>query len=133
MASTLGITVVDLNVPLIYPAGNPSFAGTLTVPLNGSSVSATAAGAPATISFTSVSPPTAPGTLLLIDPTGFGDLFRSGPVMRWPKEPAFVTAYTVPLTPTAALPTFPGVGRFSYSALATLVATSLPIKIDVPG
>ena len=132
MSYTLGITVFDL--ASIYPRGNPAFLGTLTVPLNGSSTSTIAGGAPTTIAFTtSVSPPTVPGTLLIKDLTGPGDLFRSGPVMRWPKEPASVTAFTLPLGPTAALPTFSGVGRFSYAELGALIASSLPIVIDVPG
>lgn len=130
MAYTLGITVLDF--ARIYPAGNPSFSASLTI-FGRTPVSATSGGAPTTVLFTtSSSPPTNAGALLLTDPTGPGDLFRSGTVINWPSEPAFITAYTVPLSPVPALPGFAGVGRFSYTQLATLVSSKLPMSFEVP-
>ncbi len=130
MAYTLGITV--LNIPGIALS---SFSGSLSVPANASPVSATSTNSLSSISFNVPwSPPPKPGILLLTDPAVPGDIFRSGPVINWPREPAFINVYVVPMTPVPALPpSFLGVGRFSYTQLASMLAKEFPIVLKIPG
>jgi len=130
MTYTLGISVVD--EATIFPGGTPPLAGTLRLSTNSPPATATSGGTPVTISFTVASPPFLSGNLLLTDPTGPGDVFRSGPIINWPNEPAFINGYTIPVTPVPGLPGFPGVGHFSYSQLGSLVSSQLPIYFDIP-
>lgn len=131
MAYTAHITVADLGS--FFPAGNPPFASSLAAPLNAAPIPGVPGGAPSLFSFAgTASPPTQPGAILVTDASGPGDIFRSGPVLNWPNPPAEIMAYTVPLGPTTAFPSFAGVGRFTYAALATLVAGKLPTSIDIP-
>jgi hypothetical protein len=131
MAYAAHITVADLGS--FFPTGNPPFAASLTVPLNAAPIPAAPGGAPSLFSFpVTASPPTQPGAILVADASGPGDIFRSGPIISWPNPPAEIMAYTVPLGPTTAFPSFAGVGRFTYAALATLVAAKLPTWFDIP-
>jgi hypothetical protein len=119
MAYTLGITLFDVGG--IYPAGTPSLTGILNAPPT-APATAVSSPAPFSISFAGLpSPPAGAGTLYVGDPTGPGDFFRSGPIGSWPPAPASINVLTIPTTPVAAVPGFPGVGRFSYSAIKTLL------------
>ena len=130
MAYTVNITLIDL--PPVYPS-DPTVSGILNAPNAFAPASATSTTPPYSISFASLPPsPSVPGTLHLTDPTGPGDFFRSGVVSHWPPSPAEITVFTVPTMPVAALPNFPGAGRFSYQELTDMLTPSLPIIIDLP-
>jgi hypothetical protein len=131
MAYTLGISVVDPQ-GLTYPTGTPPLAGTLSLSTSSPPATATSGGTPAMISFNVASPPFLSRTLLLTDPTGPGDVFRSGPIINWPSEPASINAYVVPVSPVPGLPGFAGVGHYSYSQLGSLISSKLPVFFDVP-
>jgi hypothetical protein len=130
MAYTLGITLLDVGG--FYTAGIPSLTGILNVPPT-APATAVSSTPPFSISFASLpSPPAGPGTLYLGDPSGPGDFFRSGPISAWPPAPASINVLTIPTTPVAAVPGFTGVGRFSYSAITTLLFPTLPVAVNVP-
>jgi hypothetical protein len=132
MTYTMGLTVIPLGA--FWPSGFPAFAATMkaqgtTVTTTSSTTSTTSSPSSTTLTFSGVpSPPSGGGSLLVTDPTGPGDLFRSGPVARWPREPAVVTVFTAPTVPTPLLPGFPGT-TFTYSQLSTMVPTPIDIKI----
>lgn len=133
MAYTLKILLIDVGSAPLFPNGLPSLGGGISVPGNASPVLPTTTSTPASVSFNLPwSPPPSPGLLLLTDPTGPGDVFRSGPVIHWPREPAFINVFVVPTIPVPALPEFPGAGRFSYAQLASLVAAKLPVVFTLP-
>jgi hypothetical protein len=135
MAYTLGINIIDI-LGTTFPTGTPPpLSGTLSLSTNSPPARATSSGSPAAISFSVASPPFLSGTLLLTDPTGPGDVFRSGPIINWPNAPAFVNGYVIPVSPDPNLPAplSAGVGHYSYSQLASMVSSKLPVYFDVPG
>jgi len=116
MSYTLVFTLLDLGG--LYSAGLPTLSGVLNVPTAGGPVGATGTVSPFSITFPTLSnPPGAPGTLLVADPSGPGDYFRSGTVSSWPAEPASVFAGAAMV-------------RLSYAAIAAGIPK--PSTIGVP-
>jgi hypothetical protein len=68
-------------------------------------------------------------TIHITDPSGPGDVFRSGPRTSWPQEPVNLIIIALPRTQSAALPSFPGT-TFSYAAMAASAGT--PITVAIP-
>ncbi len=102
MPYTLGMTIIDLGS--LYAGGFPSFSGRLTGP-GGGAQSASSSPTSLVLNFSgSNNPPTPLSTLLITDPTGPGDFFRSGPLPAWTPMPAqiFAGTATVPM-PWASL------------------------------
>src|SRR5690348_4561357 len=98
MAYTLSFLLFDFGS--FYSAGLPKLTGVLNVPAVGPASTATGTATPFGITFPAApNPPVGPGNLLLTDPGGPGDYFRSGPMATWPPAPAAVAAGTraVPL------------------------------------
>jgi hypothetical protein len=117
MAYNVGFLIFDLGG--LYATALPTLNGVLDVPALGPASTATSVLTPFSMSFAPPpSPPGPPGTLLVTDPSGPGDFFRSGPVPTWPAEPVSVTAGT-------------GVVPLTYGRLTASIPT--PISIPIPG
>src|SRR5688500_16445068 len=115
MAYTVRFVLFDLGG--LFSVRLPTLAGTLAATGLPAPATATATAAPFSITFASLSnPPGSPGTLLITDPAGPGDFFRSGPVTTWPVEPVAVSAGT------AILPI-----PFAMLSIPT------PMRIPIPG
>ena len=117
MSYTVGILPYDLGG--IYSARLPTLAGVLNVPALGPPSTAASNPTPFSITFAPPpNPPGSPGTLLITDPSGPGDYFRSGQITTWPAQPVTVVAGSdvVPL---------------SYGDLSAGITT--PMNIDIPG
>src|ERR1051325_9492783 len=117
MAYTVRFVLFDL--PGLYSAALPNLSGTLNVPALGAPSTAAGTTTPFAITFAPPpNPPGSPGTLLITDPTGPGDFFRSGPVATWPPEPVSVTAATA-------------IAPLSYATLTAGITTPLSITLPV--
>ncbi len=117
MAYTIGFVPFDL--ARLYSATLPILTGILDVPASGPMVVATGTTSPFAITFgAATNPPSLAGTLLLTDPSGPGDFFRSGTLATWPAQPASVQFGTMVLPMT-------------YAALTSGIPT--PVSIAIPG
>jgi hypothetical protein len=120
MPYKIDLILFDLGV---YTPNRPGLSGILDLPALGAPFTATSTMTPFSITFASPpNPPGSPGTLLLTDPSGPGDYFRSGPIATWPPEPLFIQAgaAVVPLT-FAAL----------SAGITTPISTGIPWGIAV--
>lgn len=116
MPYNVGFVLADLGG--LFTAGLPTLSGRLDVPALGPPSTATSPNPPFALTFTTPpNPPGSPGTLLITDPAGPGDFFRSGPVSKWPAEPVLINAGT-------------GVLPLTFATLTAGIA--LPVNIDVP-
>jgi hypothetical protein len=117
MPYNVGVLLIDAGQ--IYAAGLPTLSGALNVPALGAPSTATSALPGLNLPFAPLpNPPGSPGNLLVSDPAGPGDFYRSGPIAHWPPEPVSVNAGT-------------GVLPLSFSSLAAGIA--LPINQGIPG
>lgn len=117
MAYTLRISI-PFDSGSLYTAGFPTFMGRLTS--GGTVNSALSTTSPSlSITFPSISNPPAPGSRILVtDPSGPGDFFRSGPLPAWPKQPA------------AEIMVETGVRPMSWAEIEG--SFHLPIGFDIP-
>jgi hypothetical protein len=117
MPYNVGFLIFDLGG--LYATALPTLSGVLNVPALGPASTATSVPTPFSMTFAlPPNPPGSAGTLLVTDPSGPGDFFRSGPVSTWPAQPVSVTAGT-------------GVVPLSYGRLTASIP--IPISIPIPG
>src|SRR6476620_2837722 len=98
MAYTVGFVLFDLGG--FYATSLPTLVVVAHAPV-GLAAAATATPASFSLTFpTLTNPPVPPGTMLVTDPGGPGDFFRSGLLVSWPTAPASIVAGTTakPLT-----------------------------------
>jgi len=113
--------------------------GRTSYPLFALAAAGSAPGLPASVSFKPadasvvvpgiLSPPGPSATIHITDPSGPGDVFRSGLQTSWPREPVTLMIFALPRGPSAALGTTTGT-TFSYGSLAARAA--VPIAVTVP-
>jgi hypothetical protein len=115
MPYTIGFLFFDLAG--FYTAGLPSLAAVLNTSSLGP-LSTTSTSPPLAAAFMPPpNPPDSPGTLLVTDPAGPGDFFRSGRVLEWPAEPVNVVVGT-------------GVVRVTLAEIAAGIRTPEVIPVE---